>query len=82
MYRLLHDIEYCSLCYIVNLCYAFISFLKIFLKFILFFAVLGLLCCGAFSGYGVQASHCGGVSPFGARALGWVGFSNCGVWTQ
>ena len=41
--------------------------------------MLGLLCCGAFSGYGVQASHCGGVSPFGAQALGWVGFSNCGI---
>ena len=35
-YRLLQDIEYCSLCYLVNLCCAFIYFFKIFFKFSFF----------------------------------------------
>ena len=61
-------------------------------KYLLFLAVLGLSCCaGAFSRHSkqgllsscsIQASHCGGVSCHGARALGCAGFSNCGSWAQ
>ena len=29
---------------------------------------------------GVQASHCGGFSCFGAQALGCMGFNSCGSW--
>ena len=45
--------------------------LLIFLKFILFLAVLGLRCCAwAFSSCGEWVSHCSGFSCCGARALG------------
>ena len=58
-----------------------IDFLKIIYLFIyLFLAVLGLRCCARASSScgergllfpcGVQASHCGGFSCCGARALG------------
>ena len=60
--------------------------------FFLFFvlAALGLRCCVlAFSSCGVRASHCGGFSYCGARALGaWAsvvvarGLSSCGTWAQ
>ena len=54
----------------------------------LFLAALGLRCCvWAFSSCGVLASHCGGFSCCGARALGrWTsvgvvrGLSSCGSW--
>ena len=44
----------------------------------LFLAVLGL-CCGmrTFTGCGMQASHCGGLSHCGARVLGHTGFRFC-----
>ena len=55
-----------------------ISFLSFFLSF--FWAALGLCCCarallqlwqaGAILHYGLRASHCGGFSCCGARALG------------
>ena len=41
MYRLLQDIEYCSLCYIVNLCYAFTSFFKNIFKIYSIFRCAG-----------------------------------------
>ena len=41
MYRLLQDIEYCSPCYLVNLCCAFISFLKMIFKIYFIFGCAG-----------------------------------------
>ena len=61
----------------------------LFFKYIyLFLAALGLSCrARAFSSYGVWASHCGGFSCCGARALGARasvvvarGLSSCGLW--
>ena len=75
-----------------------VSFLFIyFFKFYLLLAALGLCCCtGAFSSWGergllfaadARASHCGGFSCCGARALGAQasivvahGLSSCGSW--
>ena len=69
----------------------------VFFKIFLFLAALGLCCCtwsffwlqrvGATLGCGARASHCGGFSWCGARALGaWAsvvvahGLSSCGSW--
>ena len=52
---------------------------------------LGLCCCTGFSlvvegallsSCGVQASHFGGFSCWGALGLGRVGFSTCSMWAQ
>ena len=71
-----------------------------YIKFILFLTILGLHCCTGFSlvavswGYSLvvvacvaQASHCGGFSCCGTRALGTRasvvavdGLSSCGAW--
>ena len=60
-----------------------------FFNLFLFLAILGLCATwglslvatsrGLLSSYGAQASHCGGVSCFGARALD-HGLSSCGSW--
>ena len=57
------------------------------LIYLLFLAELNLHCCAqAFSSCGARASHCGGFSCYGARALGvWAsvvvarGLSSCGL---
>ena len=65
---------------------------KVFFFFNLFLAVLGLCCYTGFllavvsGGYslaaGLQDFHCGDVSCFRAWALGYAGFSSCGMWAQ
>ena len=65
-----------------------VFFVCFFLYLFLFLAVLGLRCCvRAFSSCGELASHCGGFSCCGARALGAQasavvarGLSSCGSW--
>ena len=63
--------------------------LKIFIY--LFIAVLGLCCClgfslvaaiGAILHCDAWASHCDNLSSGRAQALGPMGFSSCGTWTQ
>ena len=61
-------------------------------RFCLFLAVLGLRCCtwafsscdeqGLLSSCSAWASHCGGFSCCGARALGHAVVSGCGTWAQ
>ena len=54
----------------------------------LFLIALGLPCCPGFSlaaasrAYSLVASHCGGFSCCGARALGHKSFSRCSTWAQ
>ena len=70
--------------YTIYICVSILFFF--FLSIYLFLAALGLHCCTrASSSCGAQASHCGGFSCCGARALGaWAsvvatrGLSSCG----
>ena len=60
----------------------FVSFLKIIIYF--FLAVVGASCGerGLLSGCSAGASHCCGFSCFWTWAVGPLGFSNCGTWSQ
>ena len=92
---------YLCVCVCVCVCiYIYTHNTHPYIKFILFLTILGLHCCTGFSlvavswGYSLvvvacvaQASHCGGFSCCGTRALGTRasvvavdGLSSCGAW--